>query len=344
LQPLGDGAAASGCGRKKRKIRQLRANCASPDNAHRAPRRILSGMNTLLYILTVLIWGTTWIAIKFQLGVVAAPVSIAYRFWIASMLLMMIQYVMGKPLWPPRAAWRYLWAQGFALFCLNFLFFYNAARWVPSGLVAVVFSTAPIWNAINGRLFMKRPIRPQVMGGAALGLCGIALLFLPQMAGHWNDSGMLLGLGLAVCGTLCFSTGNLLSSRMQELGLTPWLTNTWAMMIGAAILTVGALALDMPFNFDPNPRYMAALLYLAIPGSVIAFTAYLLLVGRLGPDRAGYSTVLFPVVALTVSTFVEGYRWNAAALGGLLLVLCGNLLAFLPAGAYFFSKTRSQTP
>jgi drug/metabolite transporter (DMT)-like permease len=301
-------------------------------------------MNTLLYFLTVLIWGTTWIAIKFQLGVVAAPVSIAYRFWIATTVLMLILLALRKPVWPPRAAWRYLLAQGFALFCLNFLCFYYAAKWVPSGLVAVVFSTAPIWNAINGRLFMARPIRPQVMGGAALGLCGIAMLFLPQMAGHWNDNGMLLGLGLAVLGTLCFSTGNLLSSRMQELGLTPLLTNTWAMLIGAAILTAGALALGMPFNFDPSPRYVIGLLYLGIPGSVIGFTAYLLLVGRIGPDRAAYCTVLFPVVALTVSTFFEGYRWNAAALGGLLLVVCGNLLAFLPAGAYFFSKTRSQTP
>ncbi|WP_395404976.1 DMT family transporter [Pseudoduganella sp. UC29_106] len=301
-------------------------------------------MNTLLYFLTVLIWGTTWIAIKFQLGVVAAPVSIAYRFWIATTILMLILLALRKPVWPPRAAWRYLLAQGFALFCLNFLCFYYAAKWVPSGLVAVVFSTAPIWNAINGRIFMARPIRPQVMGGAALGLCGIAMLFLPQMAGHWNDNGMLLGLGLAVLGTLCFSTGNLLSSRMQELGLTPLLTNTWAMLIGAAILTVGALALGMPFNFDPSPRYVIGLLYLGIPGSVIGFTAYLLLVGRIGPDRAAYCTVLFPVVALTVSTFFEGYRWNAAALGGLLLVVCGNLLAFLPARAYFFSKTRSQTP
>jgi len=301
-------------------------------------------MNTLLYFLTVLIWGTTWIAIKFQLGVVAAPVSIAYRFWIATTVLMLILLALRKPIWPPRAAWRYLLAQGFALFCLNFLCFYYASQWIPSGLVAVIFSTAPIWNVVNGRIFMGRPIRKQVVGGAALGLSGIALLFLPQMAGHWNDNGMLLGLGLALLGTLCFSTGNLLSSRMQELGLTPWLTNTWAMLIGSAILTAGALAMGMPFNFDPSPRYVGALLYLAIPGSVIAFTAYLLLVGRIGPDRAAYSTVLFPVVALTVSTFFEGYRWNAAALGGLLLVVCGNLLAFLPAGAYFFSKTRSQTP
>lgn len=289
--------------------------------------------NTFLYLLTVLIWGTTWIAIKFQLGVVAAPVSIAYRFWIAAAVLMLFLLATRKPVWPPRRAWPFLLAQGVALFCCNFLCFYYASQWVSSGLIAVVFSTAPIWNAINGRLFMARPIRRQVVAGALLGLSGIALLFLPQMRGHWHDSGMLLGLGLALLGTLCFSTGNLLSSRMQSLGLTPWLTNTWAMLIGATILGVGALVLGMPFEFEPGTRYLGSLLYLAIPGSVIGFTAYLLLLGRIGPDRAAYSTVLFPVVALTVSTVFEGYQWSALAFGGLGMVLGGNLLAFLPARA-----------
>jgi drug/metabolite transporter (DMT)-like permease len=288
-------------------------------------------MNAFLYLLTVLIWGTTWIAIKFQLGVVPAPVSIAYRFWIAAAVLLLVLFAMRKKVWPPRAAWRYLAAQGVALFCCNFLCFYYASQWVPSGLVAVVFSTAPIWNALNGRLFLGRALRPQVVGGALLGLCGIALLFLPQMQGHWRDGGMLAGLGLALLGTLCFSTGNLLSSRMQALGLAPWLTNVWAMMIGAAILTLGSLALGMPFIWEPGARYTASLLYLAIPGSVIAFTAYLMLVGRIGPDRAAYSTVLFPIVALSASTIFEGYHWTALALCGLALVLAGNLLAFMPS-------------
>ena len=298
-------------------------------------------MNIFLYLLTVLIWGTTWIAIKFQLGVVAAPVSIAYRFWIASAVLFLIVLVTRKPLWPPRQAWRYLLAQGVALFCCNFLCFYYASQWVSSGLVAVVFSTAPIWNAINGKVFMGRPIRAQVVAGALLGLAGIAMLFLPQMQGHWNDNGMLLGLGLALLGTLFFSTGNLLSSRMQALGLTPWMTNSWAMLIGSTILGCGAQALGMPFTFEPGTRYVASLIYLAIPGSVIGFTAYLLLVGRIGPDRAAYSTVLFPVVALTVSTVVEGYQWTALAFGGLLLVLFGNLLAFVKFGV---ANTRPAAP
>jgi drug/metabolite transporter (DMT)-like permease len=288
-------------------------------------------MNSFLYLLTVLIWGSTWIAIKWQLGVVPAPVSIAYRFWIASAVLLLILLAMRKPVRPPRTAWPYLAAQGLALFCCNFLCFYYASQWVPSGLVAVVFSTAPLWNSINGRLFLGRRLQPQVIIGALLGLSGIALLFLPQMSGHWSDGNMLRGLALAVLGTLCFSTGNLLSSRMQALGLTPWLTNTWAMFIGAGILTLIGLLLDMPFTIEVNARYIGSLLYLAIPGSVIGFTAYLLLVGRLGPERAAYCTVLFPVVALTISTVFEGYAWSAMAFIGLACVLAGNLLAFLPA-------------
>lgn len=287
-------------------------------------------MNAFLYILTVLIWGSTWIAIKWQLGVVPAPVSIAWRFWIAAAVLLLILLLMRKPVRPPRQAWRYLLAQGAALFCCNFLCFYYASQWVASGLVAVVFSTAPLWNSINGRLFLGRPLQKQVIVGALLGLAGIALLFLPQMSGHWSDGGMLGGLGLALLGTLFFSTGNLLSSRMQALGLTPWLTNTWAMFIGAAILTMIALLLGLPFEIEPTTRYVGSLLYLAIPGSVIGFTAYLLLVGRMGPERAAYCTVLFPVVALTISTVFEGYQWSAPAFAGLLCVLAGNLLAFLP--------------
>lgn len=282
----------------------------------------------LLYIITVLIWGTTWIAIKWQLGVVPAPVSIAYRFWVAAIVLFVSLLVAGKPIRPPRAAWRFLVAQGIALFCCNFLCFYYASGYVASGLVAVVFSTAPLWNAINGRIFLKRKIQTQVLLGALLGLCGITLLFLPQMRGHWGSAGMLLGLALALLGTLCFSCGNMLSSHMQGMGLTPWMTNTWAMLIGASVLTIASLVLEMPLRLDPSAQYLEALLYLAIPGSVIGFTAYLMLVGRLGPERAAYCTVLFPVVALSISTIYEGYRWDLSSVVGLMLVLAGNLLAF----------------
>ncbi|EEA00616.1 protein of unknown function DUF6 transmembrane [Burkholderia sp. H160] len=285
-------------------------------------------MNLLLYAVTVLIWGTTWIAIKWQLGAVPPPVSIAWRFWIAALLLFALLRIMRRPIWPPRDAWRYLAAQGLALFCLNFLCFYYAEQIVPSGLVAVVFSTAPLLNSINGRLFMGRPLQTSAIAGALLGLVGIVCLFVQQMAGHLGDHTAWLGLGVAFLGTLCFSAGNLLSSRMQSMGLHPFATNSWAMLIGAATLTVGSLFAGYSFALEPSARYLGALAYLAVFGSVIGFTAYLMLVGRMGPERAAYCTVLFPIVALAVSTLFEGYRWSALAVVGLLLVVAGNLVAF----------------
>jgi drug/metabolite transporter (DMT)-like permease len=285
-------------------------------------------MNFLLYITTVLIWGTTWIAIKWQLGVVAAPVSIAWRFGLASIMMFALLWAMRRPLWPPRAAWRYLFAQGLTLFCLNFLCFYYAEDIVPSGLVAVVFSTAPLLNSINGRIFMGRPLQATTVGGAALGLIGIVCLFLQQMTGHLGDASTWLGLIAAFLGTLCFSIGNLLSSRMQAMGLHPFATNGWAMLIGTAILLVGSVSAGLPLRVEMDARYLGALAYLAAAGSVIGFTAYLMLVGRIGPERAAYSTVLFPIVALVVSTFFEGYRWSLLTFIGLLLVLLGNVVAF----------------
>jgi len=298
-------------------------------------------MNLFLYVVTVLIWGTTWIAIKWQLGVVPAPVSIACRFWLAAIVLFALLKIMRRPVWPPRAAWRFLVAQGLALFCVNFLCFYYAEGVVPSGLVAVVFSTAPLLNSLNGRLFMGRPLQPTAIVGAVLGLAGIVCLSLQQMAGHLGDHAEWIGLAVAFAGTMCFSAGNLLSSRMQSMGLHPIVTNSWAMLIGASVLTIGSLAAGLPFALDMDARYLGALVYLAVPGSVIGFTAYLMLVGRIGPERAAYCTVLFPFVALAVSTVFEGYRWSALAVVGLVLVVAGNLVAFGVTQRFFMRRTRA---
>ena len=118
-------------------------------------------------------------------------------------------------------------------------------------------------------------------------------------------------------------------SRSQVASVT-----AWAMRYGAALVALVAVAQGAAFTFDASPVYVGSLLYLAIPGSVIGFTAYLTVVHRLGPERAAYMTVLFPVVALTVSVFAEGYRVTPVAGGGLGLVLVGNLLVFghLPRG------------
>jgi drug/metabolite transporter (DMT)-like permease len=288
----------------------------------------MNAANASLYLVTVLIWGTTWIALKLQLGPVPIAWSIAYRFWLAAAVLM--AWLAWRRQWrvPPRSLWLLLLCQGICLFCVNFVCFLNASRWIPSGLVAVCFSTAPLWNAFNGRLFQARPLSPRVLLGGLMGLSGLLLLFGTEAMKDLERQQMLWGLGLALAGTYCFSLGNLLSGAMQRQGQTPLQTNAWAMLVGACAIAAWALARGEAPALDMSATYIGAWLYLAIPGSVIGFTTYLTLVGRLGADKAAYCTVLFPVVALNVSVWMEGYVWTASALFGLALVLAGNVVVF----------------
>lgn len=258
------------------------------------------------------------------------------RFWLAALVIWV--WLAWRREWrlPPRAIWPHLLGQGLCLFCLNFMCFLYASQWIASGLVAVCFSTAPVWNALNGRLFHGTALSARVMAGAALGLAGLLLLFGSEVLRDLGRPQIWWGLGLALAGTACFSLGNLLSGAMQRRGQTPIQTNAWAMTIGATVIAAWAVASGQPLRFDLSTQYVGAWLYLAIPGSVIGFTAYLTLVGRIGADRAAYCTVLFPIVALNISAVVEGYRWTPPALFGLLLLAAGNVVVFwrgaLPRG------------
>jgi drug/metabolite transporter (DMT)-like permease len=294
--------------------------------AHAGPAPF--AMNLMLYLLTVLIWGTTWIALKLQLGTVPIAWSVAYRFALAAAVMFAWLAYTGRLKRPRGAAMGLIAAQGVFLFCLNFLCFLQASRYIPSGLVAVLFSTATVWNAFNARVFLKRPLLPRVLAGSGLGLLGLVALFWPELSRPQSLADTGLGIAYGLAGTLCFSIGNMLSTRLQATGHTPVVTNAWGMLIGASVLTLGCSLAGVPWAFEATTRYMGALLYLAIPGSVIGFTAYLTLVGRLGPEKAAYCTVLFPVVALNVSALVEGYAWSAPALFGLALVMAGNVLVF----------------
>jgi drug/metabolite transporter (DMT)-like permease len=284
-----------------------------------------------LYGLTVLIWGTTWIAMKHQVGIVAPELSVGYRFAIAAALVFVWALLARQRL---RFAWRQhllLAAMGLCMFSFNFYFFYCAAAYLTSGLLAVVFSLTVVLNIVNGRILLGRRASPRTLVAAALGLAGIVALFWPEVQRFdLADSGTL-GLLLSLLGTLCFSLGNIASARAQALGLPVLSCNAWGMAYGAVAMFALSLIGGAPFTFDPALPYVTSLLYLAVCGSVIAFGAYLTLLGRIGADRAAYATVLFPLVALAISTVVEDYAWTPIALAGVALVLTGNLLVLLAA-------------
>ncbi len=286
--------------------------------------------NVLLYAVTVLVWGSTWLAIKFQLGVVAPEVSLAYRFALAAAIMFCWVGTKGFRL---RFGWRdhvCFALTGAFMFSTNFYVFYLAAFDLTTGLLAVIFSTVSIMNIANGALFLGRRVTPRVLVGALCGTMGIAVIFWPELAGFDLDGAGTRGLLLAVGGALCFSLGNMVSARNQARGLPVVSANAWGMAYGTLLLFVFALLSGAAFNFDPAFPYVASLLYLAVFGSVVAFAAYLTLLGRIGAERSAYATVLFPVIALGLSTFFESYLWTPGAVLGVGLVLLGNALALAP--------------
>jgi drug/metabolite transporter (DMT)-like permease len=288
--------------------------------------------NALLFLSTVLIWGSTWIAITWQVGPVPVLVSVFYRFASAAVILLLVLAVLRRL---PVPGWRhqpFILGQALCLFSFNFICFYHAAAYLPSGLVSVIFSLATLYNTVNARLFFGDRISARTLLAALLGVSGVLLLFGQDVFVRF-DGGTLKGLGLAALGTLFFSLGNMASRRNSAAGIAPLTANAWGMAYGAVVLLGLIGVTGTPVVAPPDGRYLAALLYLSVIGSVVGFTTYLMLVLRIGSSRAAYTTVLFPVVALSLSTIFEGYHWNVAALAGLGLTLLGNLVIFwrLPA-------------
>jgi len=289
-------------------------------------------MNALLFAATVLIWGTTWIAITVELGSVPVLVSVFYRFALAAALLLGGLAVTGRLTVPALRHQPFIVAQALCLFCCNFLCFYAATGFIPSGLVSVVFSLATLFNAVNGKILFGTPITGRTVVAALLGFTGLALLFARELSAGL-DAGTLKGLGLATLGTLLFSLGNMASRRNSAAGVPPLQANAWGMGYGALVLLGLVAGTGTPPVAPPGTAYLLALLYLAAIGSVVGFTAYLSLVARIGAAQAAYATVLFPVVALALSTLFEGYRWHWTGLLGLVIALCGNILIFSPSPA-----------
>jgi drug/metabolite transporter (DMT)-like permease len=287
--------------------------------------------NALLFLATVLIWGGTWIALAMQIGPVPVLVSIFYRFVLAALVMIGALAAAGRLTVPERRHQPFLVIQAACLFSLNFVCFYNAAAFITSGLISVIFSLATIYNTINGRIFFGDRITGRTLVAAALGAFGLALLFGRDLFVDFNAR-TLIGMGLAALGTLFFSFGNMASRRNSKAGLSPLTANAWGMAYGALFLLALILITRTPLVAPPlDVRYIGALLFLAIFGSAVAFTTYLLLVARIGSARAAYTTVLFPIVALSLSTLFEGYRWTPFGALGLTLCLLGNLVMFAPA-------------
>ena len=281
----------------------------------------------LIYAIVVLIWGTTWYTIKFQLGVVAPEVSLVYRFGLAAVCVFIFARVTGSPLKLSLSDHRVVAVQGATLFCLNYWMTYLSTQYLTSGLVAVLFTSIIFFNIVNGRLIFGTPVERRVLLAAATGMLGVALLFLPELQSAMHDPTIVHGAVLALAATYVASLGNMAASRNTRAGLPVVTVNAYGLAYGTIGLAIIAAIRGTPVVFDPRWPYVLSLLYLSLAGTALAFGLYLALIKRIGASRAAYTSVLFPVVALAVSTLFEGYAWSLPAVLGLAVLVAGNALA-----------------
>jgi len=285
-----------------------------------------ASQNALLYVVTVLIWGSSWLAIKYQLGSVDPMVSVAYRFMLASALSWLYCRFSGRLMRYSLRDHGFMFLQGASLFALNYWLFYLSELTLTSGLAAVIFSTIVVMNMMNGVLFLKNRLELRVVLGAGIGLFGIIVVFWPEVTDFESGSENLFAVSLAVLATLLASLGNIASARNQRKGIPVVQANTFGMTYGALLMLVLSWATGREFTFEVTLPYVSSLVFLSVFASIIAFWTYLTLLGRVGVERAAYATLIFPLVALGFSTVFEDYQWTASAGIGILLILAGNLL------------------
>ena len=285
-----------------------------------------ASQNALLYVVTVLIWGSSWLAIKYQLGSVDPMVSVAYRFMLASALSWLYCRFSGRLMRYSLRDHGFMFLQGASLFALNYWLFYLSELTLTSGLAAVIFSTIVVMNMMNGVLFLKNRLELRVVLGAGIGLFGIILVFWSEVIDFESGSENLFAVSLAVLATLLASLGNIASARNQRKGIPVVQANTFGMTYGALLMLVLSWATGREFTFEVTLPYVSSLVFLSVFASIIAFWTYLTLLGRVGVERAAYATLFFPLVALGFSTVFEDYQWTASAGIGILLILAGYLL------------------
>lgn len=285
-----------------------------------------TSQNVLLYVVTVLIWGSSWLAIKYQLGSVDPMVSVAYRFLLASGISWLYCRLSRRLMHFSLRDHAFMFLQGASLFALNYWLFYVSELTLTSGLAAVIFSTIVVMNLLNGAIFLKNRLEIRVIAGAFFGLLGIMLVFWPEVSDFESGSENLFAAALAVLATFLASIGNIASARNQRAGIPVVQANTFGMTYGALLMLGLSWATGREFTFELTLPYVSSLVFLSVFASIIAFWSYLTLLGRVGVERAAYATLIFPLVALGISTIFEGYQWTAYAGIGILLILAGNLL------------------
>ena len=301
-------------------------------HAPAVPARQFNRTAIVQFVIVTLIWGGTWSVIRTQLGVVPPSWSVAYRFLLGGGIMLLTCIVARRSLAIGRRGHVFALTAGLFQFSLNFNLVYRAEQYIASGLVALLFALLVVPNSIIGWTFLRQRITRQFALGSAIGIAGVALLFAHDLAAPAAGGNLRLGLLLGAASILCASISNVMQASPTGRSLPFEGTLAISMLYGAAMNIVAALWLSGPPVFDLSLSYIAGLLYLGIMASAVAFSLYFSLIRSIGPAAAAYTGVLVPVLALALSTGLEGYVWAWPSLLGTALALAGLLVALRSKG------------
>ncbi|KQM67905.1 multidrug transporter [Sphingomonas sp. Leaf17] len=299
----------------------MKANPIPPPNSSRVAILIPFGIVTL-------IWGSTWLVIRDQLGVVPPSWSVSYRFLVGGITMAVYALVKRQSFRLDARGWSFAAALALTQFCLNFNFVYRAEQYITSGLVAVVFALLLVPNAILARLFLGQRMGRQLLVGSAVAMAGVTLLFVHEArTAAAGTQTVLLGIGITLCAILSASSANVMQGTQTAKRYPMGAMLAVSMLIGAVMDAALAYALTGAPVFETRPAYIAGILYLGVFASAIAFTLYFQVLRVIGPAKAAYSSVIVPVIAMLLSTLFEGYRWSALAGAGAALAGVGLVIA-----------------
>lgn len=282
--------------------------------------------NLHLFVAAVAIWGSTWLAITFQLGAVPPALSVGYRFLLAAGILFVFCRWRGFSLRFSPKQHIDLMLFGLAMFCVSYILVYYAEIYIVSGMVAVAYSASPLINMLGARLFFGTPMTRRVLVGALFGIAGIVCVFWHEFAKLSASRNAELGTLFTVLSVIASSAGSMAALRTQARGYPTWTSMAWGMFYGGASAILFALVTGDAFAFATDWRYLSALVYLAVFGSIITFWCYLTLMSRIGAAKAAYVGVMVPVVALVFSFFFEKLAWGLLTTIGIALSLVGNVV------------------
>jgi drug/metabolite transporter (DMT)-like permease len=297
-----------------------------------APLTLLSPRVLIPFTIVTLIWGSTWLVIRDQLGTVPASWSVTYRFAVASIAMFALLLIRREPIRLERKAMLFAAAVGVAQFMLNFNFVYRAEHYLTSGVVAVIFALLIVPNTLFSWAFLKAPVNRKFLGGGVIAIIGVALLLAHEASAIQGDSKTVaLGAALTLAGVCSASAANVMQATKLGKAQSMIVLLAWAMFWGALADAAFAYASVGPPVFDWRWSYGAGLLYLGLAGSVVCFPLYFGIIRQVGAGPAAWSSLLIPVIAMALSTIAESYHWSGLSIAGAVLVLTGLIVAIRPS-------------